>query len=122
MRKTFVRGLGTVSTTRVLAPHVRIAPLLAHDREAKLFEIPIKAEADHVIEEHGDHDKRDGITPRQLFIAPQPPKDLLRVVSDRVIVRHKTEGAVPLSRETGFSPWEEGRDTKVVLRDSRYGL
>jgi hypothetical protein len=31
-------------------------------------------------------------------------------------------GAVPLSRETGFSPWEEGRDTKVVLRDSRYGL
>ena len=28
----------------------------------------------------------------------------------------------PLSRETGFSPWEEGRDTKVVLRDSRYGL
>ena len=31
-------------------------------------------------------------------------------------------GAVPLSRETGFSPWEEGRDTKGVLRDSRYGL
>jgi len=31
-------------------------------------------------------------------------------------------GAVPLSRETGSSPWEEGRDTKVVLRDSRYGL
>ena len=31
-------------------------------------------------------------------------------------------GTVPLSRETGFSPWEEGRDTKVVLRDSRYGL
>jgi hypothetical protein len=31
-------------------------------------------------------------------------------------------GAVPLSRETGFSPWEEGHDTKVVLRDSRYGL
>jgi hypothetical protein len=34
----------------------------------------------------------------------------------------KKFGAVPLSRETGFSPWEEGRDTKVVLRDSRYGL
>jgi hypothetical protein len=32
------------------------------------------------------------------------------------------QGAVPLSRETGFSPWEEGRDTKGVLRDSRYGL
>jgi multiple sugar transport system permease protein len=31
-------------------------------------------------------------------------------------------GAVPLSRETGSSPWEEGRDTKGVLRDSRYGL
>jgi hypothetical protein len=34
----------------------------------------------------------------------------------------KDFGAVPLSRETGFSPWEEGHDTKVVLRDSRYGL
>ncbi len=63
IRKTFVHGLGTVSTTKVVAPHVRIVPLLADDREAKLFEIPIKAEADHVIEEHGDHDKRDGITP-----------------------------------------------------------
>src|SRR6059058_2380497 len=31
-------------------------------------------------------------------------------------------GAVPLSRETDSSPWEEGRDTKGVLRDSRYGL
>jgi len=31
-------------------------------------------------------------------------------------------GAVPLSRETGSSPWVEGRDTKGVLRDSRYGL
>ena len=31
-------------------------------------------------------------------------------------------GAVPLSRETGSSPWEEGRDTKGVLRDSRYDL
>jgi hypothetical protein len=31
-------------------------------------------------------------------------------------------GAVPLSRETGFSPWEEGHDTKVVLLDPRYGL
>jgi hypothetical protein len=31
-------------------------------------------------------------------------------------------GAVPLSRETGFSLWEEGRDTTVVLRDSRYDL
>src|SRR4029434_2265150 len=27
-------------------------------------------------------------------------------------------GAVPLSRETGSSPWEEGRDTTVVLRYS----
>jgi hypothetical protein len=31
-------------------------------------------------------------------------------------------GAVPLSRETDFSLWEEGRDTIVVLLDSRYGL
>ena len=31
-------------------------------------------------------------------------------------------GAVPLSRETGFSPWEVGRDTQGVLRDSRDGL
>ena len=31
-------------------------------------------------------------------------------------------GAVPLSRETGFSPWEEGRDTTVVLLDPKYGL
>ena len=31
-------------------------------------------------------------------------------------------GAVPLSRETGSSPWEEGRGTKGVLRDSSYGL
>jgi hypothetical protein len=31
-------------------------------------------------------------------------------------------GAVPLSRETGFSPWEEGHDTKVALLDPRYGL
>jgi hypothetical protein len=31
-------------------------------------------------------------------------------------------GTVPLSRETGFSPQEEGRDTKVVLLDPRYGL
>ena len=31
-------------------------------------------------------------------------------------------GTVPLSRETGLSPWEEGRDTQGVLRDPRYGL
>jgi hypothetical protein len=35
---------------------------------------------------------------------------------------HKDLGAVPLSRETGFSPWEEGRDTTVVLLDPKYGL
>jgi hypothetical protein len=38
------------------------------------------------------------------------------------IPRHDVLGAVPLSRETGSSPWEEGRDTQGVLRDSRYGL
>ena len=49
----------------------------------------------------------------------------LREMGEEVRVENVLElilGAVPLSRETGFSPWEEGRDTKVVLRDSRYGL
>ena len=31
-------------------------------------------------------------------------------------------GAVPLSRETGFSPEKEEHDTKVVLPESRYDL
>lgn len=31
-------------------------------------------------------------------------------------------GAVPLSRETGFSPQKEEHDTKVVLPESRYDL
>lgn len=34
----------------------------------------------------------------------------------------KNFGAVPLSRETGFSPQKEEHDTKVVLPESRYDL
>jgi len=39
-----------------------LALLLTDDRETKLFKILIKAEADHLIEEHGHDDKRLGFT------------------------------------------------------------
>ena len=54
-----------------------------------------------------------------------PPEDTFAVFAcpnSLIFLEILVKGAVPLSRETGFSPWEEGRDTKVVLRDSRYGL
>src|SRR5437763_226731 len=40
----------------------------------------------------------------------------------RGYVNIRKAGAVPLSRETGFSPQKEEHDTKVVLPESRYEL
>jgi hypothetical protein len=43
-------------------------------------------------------------------------------VVNRTYKLYTFSGTVPLSRESGFSPQEEGRDTKVVLLDPIYGL
>jgi hypothetical protein len=39
----------------------------------------------------GDHNKRDGITPRELVIPPPLPKDRFRLRPHRLIIGHQTE-------------------------------
>ena len=56
------------------------------------------------------------------YIAAIPCPQTPYKATGEVNVTLSKYGAVPLSRETGFSPWEVGRDTTGVLRDSRYGL
>ena len=65
-----------------------------------------------------------GLTSKKGITSCHAPESPLPQLLDTPFINtvRRIFGAVPLSRETGFSPQKEEHDTKVVLPESRYDL
>ncbi|MDF0650125.1 MAG: hypothetical protein P0121_01475 [Nitrospira sp.] len=56
-----------------------------------------------MIEHRGDHDKRDGVAKGEAMVAPVGQKDVLRLISNTVAIRHDAERRFDLQEKRARS-------------------